>query len=84
MKFWFGKTVDPEDSPIGKVKQMTEKDANGVEQLVWRDNYVAEDGTEQWRPTTEVNTGDPVLIYEGTPQEGIFISLLYTMQDIVQ
>lgn len=91
MKFWFGKTVDGKDSTIGRSRQQRQTDENGVvlknddgtDVLMWRETYIDDEGKTVWKPTTK-NTGDPIIVWEGTPQEGVFVSLLYTIQDILR
>lgn len=59
VKFYFGKYIKGEDSPIGQVKQATQTDADGVEHLLWNEEYIDDNGIPQIRPTTD-NTGDPI------------------------
>ena len=83
MRFYFGKPISAEDSPQGKVKQAFELDSEGNKVLHWYKTIENSDGTSDREIVTE-NTGDPVLIWEGTPQEGVFVSLMYAVQDIVK
>lgn len=83
MQMWFGKPISAEKSPIGKFAQKFITDDNGNKQLLWREQILDEEGnfTGDFRPTT-VNTGDPLIEWQGSAQEGLFYALGYTIQDI--
>jgi hypothetical protein len=83
MQMWFGKPVSAEISPIGKFAQKFITDDDGNKQLLWREQILDEEGnfTGDFKPTT-INTGDPLIEWQGSPQEGLFYALGYTIQDI--
>ena len=47
--------------------------------MKWYRKY--DEKTNTFEETTE-NTGDPVVVWEGTPQEGLVYAIGYTLQDI--
>ena len=88
---WFGKPVGTKESkiaidqsPMGRFTQKISKDKDG-QPIKWyrKPVYNPEDNSEiiGFDEVTE-NTGDPVIVWEGTPQEGLMYSVLYTLQDI--
>lgn len=93
MQFWPGKMTQwfanpTKTSPMGRCIQEYEELANGEKALVWRKpvldsegEFIYEGGEMKFEKTTE-NTGDPSLIWEATPYEGLAYSLLYTAQDL--
>lgn len=85
MKMWFGKPTDENSSPIGQFKQKSRQES-GELKLLWRKPIYNEDDPdkiERFEETVE-NTGDPALEWTGTPQEGLFYSVMGTLQDIVK
>lgn len=82
MRFYFGKTIKAEDSPMGKIVQDYDE-VNGEKKYKWWETVENPDGTTYRRVTFE-NTGDPFYKWEGTPQEGVFVSFMYTAQDIIK
>lgn len=80
MRMWFGKTVDENNSPMGRVVQATKK-VDGKEIPLWRKTIQREDGSYDVEPTEE-NTGDPLLEWKGTPYEGLAYSVLSTVRDL--
>jgi len=89
MRMWFGKDTDPnhpEDSNMGRMMQKTTLADNGKKQLWWKKEiFDKDDPTKRlgYEPTLE-NTGDPYLIFQGTPQECLFHSMVYTLKDIAK
>lgn len=91
MKFWFGKPTSAEDSAIGKYEHAYRKDKDGKPvknekgepiYLYW--DYVKNaDGVVE-RVEVEHETDEKILTWNGTPQEGLFYSVAYTLQDIVR
>ena len=90
---WFGKPTHDRDgneitpSPIGKMQQETRIDENGKEVKLWRkpiygNQYDPEEITD-FEHTTE-NTGDPLLKWTGSPQEGLIYAMLHTAQDLLR
>ena len=88
---WFGKPVGTKESkisidqsPMGRFTQKITKDKEG-NPIKWyrKPIYNHEDDSEiiGFDEVTE-NTGDPVIVWEGNPQEGLMYSILYTIQDI--
>ena len=73
MRQWFGKRVEASESQIGSFKQKSRIE-NGKEVLLW---YDRED------PSKEVNenTGNPVMVWEGSVQEGLMFSVLGVIRD---
>ena len=91
MHMWFGKPVGTKESkisidqsPMGRFTQKITKDKEGNPVKWYRKPiYNHEDDSEiiGFDEVTE-NTGDPVIVWEGNPQEGLMYSILYTIQDI--
>ena len=89
MHMWFGKPVGTKESkisldqsPTGRFTQKVTKDENGNDVKWYRKAIYNEEGEIlRFEEVTE-DTGDPLIIWEGTPQEGLVYSILYTLQDI--
>lgn len=83
MRQWFGKPVKGENSPIGAFKQKTIIE-NGKEVLLWKKPRYSEDDPTKIEGFDHVveNTGDPLMEWEGSPQEGFVYSILFTLQDV--
>ena len=84
MKQWFGKPVEGKNSPIGKFKHKTRIE-DGKEVLLYKKPIYREDEPdviERFEEVTE-DTGDPVYEWEGSPQEGLIYSALYTLHDVL-
>ncbi len=89
MKFWFGKRTKAEDSAIGKYEHAykTDEQGNAIRDekgeliyLYFKDTEL-EDGTLK-REIVDYVTDEKVITWNGTPQEGLFLSMAYTVQDI--
>ena len=83
MRQWFGKPVKGENSPIGAFKQKTIIE-NGKEVLLWKKPKYSEENPDkiEWFDHVTENTGDPLMEWEGSPQEGFIYSILFTLQDV--
>lgn len=83
MSLWFGSEYNKNLTPIGKHVQKKDKDGN----LLWRrpknDNPLDPEEITDWEITTE-DTSDPVLEWQGTVQEGLYYSMLYTLRDVIK
>lgn len=82
MRLYFGKHIEAEDSPIGKITHAYEE-VDGEKKYKYWETVERADGTT-YRTETFKNTGDPLLSWQGTPQEGLFVSVMYTAQDIIK
>lgn len=82
MRFWFGKPMDGAESEIGKYVQET-VNKNGVEKPVYIEYIELPNGEFKRRKTTKV-TDEKSIVWEGTYQEGVFYSLMYSIQDLVK
>lgn len=91
MKFWFGKPVSGEDSAIGKFEHAYSKDAEG-NAILGEDgkpiylyfDYEEDSNGKIIQKVVEYETDEKVITWNGTPQEGLFYSVAYTMQDILR
>lgn len=81
MRFWFGKPMDGSESEIGKYVHQTVVE-DGVEKPLYIKYIENPDGTLEIEKTTEV-TDEKAIVWEGTFQEGVFYSLMYSMQDLI-
>lgn len=79
MKMWFGKPTKEsgEDSAIGAPRQAKTKDGK----LLWRKTLQDEAGKYYTETTTE-ETGDPELVWQGTPFEGLIYSCTSLIRDL--
>lgn len=82
MRLYFGKPIKAEDSPMGKITQAYEE-VQGEKKYKYWETIENPDGTT-YRTETFEDTGDPILTWEGTPQEGLFVSVMYTAQDLIK
>lgn len=80
MKQWFAKPT--EYSPMGKIEQDFVIE-NGEKKLLYWETYEDENGMLQKR-TTQTNTSDPVIIWKGSPYEGLMYSVFGTLKDIAK
>ena len=80
MSLWFGSARAEDVSSTGYHRQ--KKYSNG--KLVWRKPILNDKGHTIDFEETEDNTGDPAYEWVGTPQEGLFQSMLKTAKDIVK
>jgi hypothetical protein len=84
MSLWFGSKKNSDLSPIGRYVQKSVIDESGNKVLKWRkpvyDQY-NKDIIVDYEETTD-DTGDPWIEWEGTPQEGLFMSVLLTIKDL--
>jgi hypothetical protein len=72
---------------MSKFIQKTRKDADGKIIKIWRKTKYINDNPEEGIEDileTEEDTSDPWMIIEGSPQEGLMFSLLYTLQDVIK
>ena len=83
MKFWFGKPVDAEDSVIGKYEHAYRLDENKNKVMLYWDYIENADGTIE-KKEVDYETDEKMISWNGTPQEGLFYSVAYTMQDLVR
>lgn len=82
MSMWFGSKKDPKISPSGHFKQVTQ-DVEGKKVLMWREAKFDEDGKFLGFEHTTQDTGDPLLEWIGTDQQGLFAAMMLTAKDIV-
>ena len=86
MQMWFGKPVSADKSTIGKLVQKTEENEKGELVKLWRKPVYGDkddpDRITDFDHTTE-NTGDPLYDWEGSPQEGLYYSVVFTIQEIL-
>jgi hypothetical protein len=91
MRFWFGKPIKAEDSVIGRYEHATRRDTEG-NQILGPDgkpiylyvDYIEEPDGTIVRKEVEYETDEKLITWNGTPQEGLFYSVAYTIQDIVR
>lgn len=83
MKFWFGKPVDAEDSVIGKYEHAYRLDENNNKVMLYWDYVENPDGTIE-KKEVDYETDEKMISWTGTPQEGLFYSVAYTLQDLVR
>lgn len=91
MHMWFGKptknNLDPNESPMTRFVQKTRKDKDGKIIKIWRKTKYVNDNPEEGIEDiveTEEDTSDPWMVIEGSPQEGLMLSILYTVQDVIK
>ena len=84
MKFWFGKPTseDGSDSAIGKYEHAYRLDENKNKVYLYWDYVEDENGIPRKEEVT-YETDEKMLTWNDTPQEGLFYSVMHTMQDIV-
>ena len=84
MKFWFGKPTaeDGSDSAIGKYEHAYRLDENKNKVYLYWDYVEDENGIPRKEEVT-YETDEKMWTWNGTPQEGLFYSVMHTMQDIV-
>lgn len=81
-KLWFGKTINGDKSQVGSHVQKVRIDDDGNEHKIWRKIIYTDDSKTKIDriEETEQYTGDPALEWKGSPQEGVFVSLLKTIR----
>lgn len=99
MQFWFGKPISADASPVGKFEHAVKKDADGNLILddkgkpihLYLKDVVDENGDpvlDEYgvpkREIVEYETDEKLMAWNGTPQEGIFYSVFYTINDLVR
>lgn len=82
ISLWFGSQYKEDLSIRGHHKQKTIK-KDGKEIPIWRKVYYNEDGDMEFEEVEE-DTGDPLMIWQGSPQEGLAYSILLTIRDIAK
>jgi len=85
MKMWFAKPIDEQhrdESPMGKVVQ-DYLIVDGKKVLQYFKTVEHDDGTITTE-TTDQDTGDPVMKWEGSPYEGLWYSVVGTLRDVVK
>lgn len=79
MSQWYGKEITAKESMMGEhIQASIERDGKKI--LLWRKPIYSDINPEEilgFDPTEE-NTGDPLIIWTGTPQEGLMQSILKT------
>lgn len=94
MHMWFGKPTTAENSPTTRIVQKYLKDekgkpvldANGNKILLWKKPIYSQVDPDEIIGFEEVpeETGDPAMVIEGSPQEGLIYALGFTIQGLAR
>jgi len=83
MSLWFGSKYDKNNSPLGKFVHKKQEDGQLLYKEPKYDDPLDPERITEWVFTTK-DTGDPVLVWEGIPHEGLFFAILNTLQDVIK
>lgn len=88
MSLWFGSGNKNRMSPMGyhtqKVVEVLDGENRKKKIKKWRKEVLDNNGAVIGFDEVDEDTGDPVLEWVGTPQEGLAISMLLTVKDILK